>query len=69
MTVKNKQKQGTNDENYLSQKIWHTGAVNIYVDPPLTPLVKIKIDFKTENHHVKIKLHRYPMSENWTYMN
>ena len=45
-------------------KTWRTGAVQIYMNLPQIPLIKIKNDKKAETYCVKIKLCRDPTSEN-----
>ena len=45
------------------KNIWHTGAVQIHVDPPPIHSIKSKNDFKLEKDCVKIKLRRYLMLE------
>ena len=50
-------------KNILHKKIWSTGAVQIHVDPPLIPLIKIKNDMKLGKYFVKIKLRRDPTLE------
>ena len=43
------------------QKILHTGAVQIYFDPPLITFIKSKIDLKMERNDGKVKLRRNPI--------
>ena len=40
------------------------GVVQLHMDPPPIPLIKIKHDDKLEKDFVKIKLHRDLTSEN-----
>ena len=42
-------------ENVLHKKSWHTGAVQINVEPPPITLSKSKFDLKRETEYVKIK--------------
>ena len=39
------------------------GVVQLHVEPPLISLIKIKWDDKLDKYFVKIKFHRYPISE------
>ena len=50
-------------KNISHRRSWRSGTVQIHVDPPPTPLIKIKLDLKTEEYYVKIKLCRNPTSE------
>ena len=50
-------------KNISHKKIWRTGAVQINVDPPPIPRIKIKNDMKAEKYCVKIKLRRDNTSE------
>ena len=50
-------------KNVSHKKIWRTGAVQINVDPPPIPRIKIKNDMKAGKYCVKIKLRRDPTSE------
>ena len=50
-------------KNISHNKSWCTGVVKTNFDPYTTPLIKIKLDLKTERDYVKIKLHRNHMSE------
>ena len=50
--------------NVYHKNIWRTGAVQIHVEPPPTPSIKIKNDTKAEKNRVKIKWNRYPTPEN-----
>ena len=47
----------------LHKQIWRTGSVQIYVKPPLIPLIKSKNDAKLDKNCVRIKLNRDPRSE------
>ena len=49
-------------KNVSQKNFWRTGAVQIYVDSPLTPWIKSKIDLMIEDY-AKIKLCRNPTSE------
>ena len=51
-------------KNISHNKIWHSGAVKIHVEPPLIPLTKINNIAKANKDSVKIKLRRYTTSEN-----
>ena len=51
-------------QNIYLKKRRNAGLVQLHMEPPPTPLIKIKHNDKSENDFVKIKLHRYPMSEN-----
>ena len=42
---------------------WNAGTVQVHENPPLIPLIKIKIDDKSDTYFVKIKLRRDPTSE------
>ena len=47
--------------NVSMNKIWCTGAVKIHAGPLPKPLIKGKLDSKTERYFVKIELRRDPM--------
>ena len=47
----------------LNNKIWHTGAAQIHVEPHPIPLIKSKNDTKAKKYCVKIKLRRDNTSE------
>ena len=49
-------------KNLLHKNKWNTGVVQVRVDPPPTPLMKIKYNDKSEKYFVKLKLRRGPTS-------
>ena len=49
--------------NGYHNKSWSTGALQIHVDPPMTPLIKSNLDLKTRGYYLKIKLRTNPTSE------
>ena len=49
--------------NVLHQKKWNMGVLEVYIEPPLIPLMKSKQDDKWDKYFVKMKLCRDPKSE------
>ena len=49
-------------KNISNKKSWHSGAVQIYVDPNPAPLIKINLNLNIESDYVIFKLYRKPMS-------
>ena len=45
-------------KNVSHKKSWNVGAVQVHVDPPTTPLIKIKHDDNSDKYFVKLELHR-----------
>ena len=43
-------------KNISHQKTWNSGLVQVYVDPPPIPLIKINHDDKLDKDFVKLKL-------------
>ena len=43
-------------KNVFNKKKWSAGVVQLHVDPPPTPLIKIKHDDKSDKNFVNIKL-------------
>ena len=50
--------------NVSHKKTWNAGVTQVQVEPPLTPLIKIKHDGKSDKDFIKPKLRRYPTSKN-----
>ena len=50
-------------QNIYHKKKWNAGLVQLHMEPPPTPLIKIKHNDKSDNDFVNIKLRRDPMSE------
>ena len=51
-------------QNVSHKKKWNAGLLQLHVDPPPITLIKGNHDDKLEDDFVKMKLRRYPMSEN-----
>ena len=51
-------------KNVSHNKNWNMGVVQLYVDPPLTPLIKSKHDENSDKDFVILKLRRDVMSKN-----
>ena len=49
--------------NFFHTEKWKTGVVQLHLDPPPTPLIKMKHNDKADKDFVKIKFRRYLMSE------
>ena len=49
-------------KNISHKKKWNAGTVQVHVDPPSIPIIKINNDDKLDVGSVKIKLRRNPMS-------
>ena len=49
-------------KNVSHNKSWNLGVMQKHVEPPPTPLIKIKQDNKSNKYFVKIKLRRYTVS-------
>ena len=49
-------------KNISQDKKWNAGTLQMYMEPPLIPLIKTKNDDKLDKYFVKIKLRRYPTS-------
>ena len=58
-----KQIKPSKTKNVFHKKNWNQGAVQVHVEPPPIPLIKIKNDEKLDKYCVKNKFHRYPTSE------
>ena len=50
-------------KNIFHKNSWRTSAVQIHVDPTNIPLIKSKIDVRSERDCLKIKLSRDPTTE------
>ena len=50
-------------KNVSQNNSYINGVVQIYVDPPPTPLIKSRLDLITERDYAVIKLYRNRMSE------
>ena len=50
--------------NVSHKKNWNTGTLQMHVDRPPIPLIKIKKDDKSDKYLVNIKLRTDPMLEN-----
>ena len=48
---------------FILTNSWRAVALQIHVDTPMIPLIKIKLELKTERYYIKIKLHRNPTSK------
>ena len=49
--------------NFSHKKKWNTGTLQMHVDRPPIPLIKIKKDDKSDKYLVNIKLRTDPMLE------
>ena len=50
--------------NSLHKKSWRSGIKQIYVETPLIPQIKIKLELKRKRDYMKIKLRISPTLEN-----
>ena len=51
-------------QNVSHKKNWNAGLVQLYVEPPTTPLIKSKHNDKSGKYFVRMKLGRDWTSEN-----
>ena len=49
-------------KNVSHNKSWDLGMIQVHVEPPSAPLIKLKYDVKPDKYFVKLKLRRDPKS-------
>ena len=50
-------------KNVFNYNSCNSGTVQLHMETPPIPLIKIKIDEKLDNFFVRVKFCRYPMSQ------